>query len=62
MTPCSDGSLCCNNDPQCCQDGKGIFLDEGGERISARATAATTSYGAIENLAALHGPRVQQEA
>lgn len=44
VTPCSDGSLCCNNDPQCCQDGKGIFLDEGGERISARATAATTSY------------------
>ncbi|KAL2166041.1 hypothetical protein VTG60DRAFT_3406 [Thermothelomyces hinnuleus] len=44
VTICADGSLCCNNDPQCCQDGKGVFLDEAGNIASARATAATTSY------------------
>ncbi|KAK4032012.1 hypothetical protein C8A01DRAFT_20861 [Parachaetomium inaequale] len=49
VAPCSDGSLCCNNDPQCCQDGKGIFLDESGNRASAKATAATTSYPPVSD-------------
>ncbi|KAK0667901.1 hypothetical protein QBC41DRAFT_277892 [Cercophora samala] len=44
VVQCGDGSLCCNNDPQCCQDGKGTFLNEGGEIVSSRATAATTSF------------------
>ncbi|KAK4667773.1 uncharacterized protein QC764_704750 [Podospora pseudoanserina] len=44
VVQCRDGSLCCNNDPQCCQDGKGTFLDEGGEIVSTRATGATTSF------------------
>ncbi|KAK1756617.1 hypothetical protein QBC47DRAFT_270200, partial [Echria macrotheca] len=44
VTPCADGSLCCNNDPQCCADGRGIFLDENGNRASTKATAAITSY------------------
>ncbi|CAP68201.1 uncharacterized protein PODANS_7_4750 [Podospora anserina S mat+] len=42
-TAASNGP-CCNNDPQCCQDGKGTFLDEGGEIVSTRATGATTSF------------------
>ncbi|KAH6838609.1 hypothetical protein B0I37DRAFT_358357 [Chaetomium sp. MPI-CAGE-AT-0009] len=48
VTPCEDGSLCCNNDPQCCQNGDGIFLDESGNRASAKATAATTSYPPVK--------------
>ncbi|KAK0711835.1 hypothetical protein B0H67DRAFT_443239, partial [Lasiosphaeris hirsuta] len=44
VVPCNDGSLCCNKDPQCCQDGRGIFLDENGNVVKARVTAATTSY------------------
>ncbi|KAK0747301.1 hypothetical protein B0T21DRAFT_354052 [Apiosordaria backusii] len=44
VVECRDGSLCCNNDPQCCQDGKGTFLNERGEIASSRATAATTSF------------------
>ncbi|KAK3302740.1 uncharacterized protein B0T15DRAFT_313890 [Chaetomium strumarium] len=47
VVPCADGSLCCNNDPQCCQNGKGIFLDESGEVASAKATAATTTYPVV---------------
>ncbi|KAK4188572.1 hypothetical protein QBC35DRAFT_382313 [Podospora australis] len=44
VTECRDGSLCCNNDPQCCQDGRGVFLDESGNVAQRRATAATTSF------------------
>ncbi len=44
VTPCADGSLCCNNDPGCCSNGRGVFLDENGNKVNARATAATTSY------------------
>ncbi|EAQ91693.1 hypothetical protein CHGG_03628 [Chaetomium globosum CBS 148.51] len=49
VTPCNDGSLCCNDDPQCCQNGNGIFLDESGNRASAKATAATTSYPPVSD-------------
>ncbi|KAK4448899.1 hypothetical protein QBC34DRAFT_300053 [Podospora aff. communis PSN243] len=41
---CDDGSLCCDNLATCCENGLGIFLDESGRRVSARATAATTSF------------------
>ncbi|KAK3357909.1 hypothetical protein B0T25DRAFT_451277 [Lasiosphaeria hispida] len=44
VVPCNDGSLCCNQDPQCCQDRRGVFLDENGNVVKARVTAATTSY------------------
>ncbi|KAL2161809.1 hypothetical protein VTH06DRAFT_7593 [Thermothelomyces fergusii] len=44
---CADGSLCCDNNKQCCEEGKGIFLDESGNVVSTRATAATTSYPPI---------------
>ncbi|KAK4457122.1 hypothetical protein QBC42DRAFT_350718 [Cladorrhinum samala] len=44
VTMCSDGSLCCDNEKNCCAQGKGIFLDESGNRVFARATGATTSY------------------
>ena len=44
VTPCGDGSLCCSNDPQCCQNNRGVFLNENGNIIKTRATAATTSY------------------
>ncbi|KAK4180183.1 hypothetical protein QBC36DRAFT_320601 [Triangularia setosa] len=44
VVECADGSLCCNNDPQCCQDGRGTFLNERGEVVLSRATAATTSF------------------
>ncbi|EAQ91694.1 predicted protein [Chaetomium globosum CBS 148.51] len=41
---CEDGSLCCDDDPDCCKKGLGIFLDESGNRISTRGTAYTTRY------------------
>ncbi|KAK0622476.1 hypothetical protein B0T14DRAFT_563924 [Immersiella caudata] len=41
---CDDGSLCCDNLSTCCESGLGIFLDESGQRVSSRATAATTSF------------------
>ncbi|KAK5659509.1 hypothetical protein OQA88_711 [Cercophora sp. LCS_1] len=44
VTECEDGSLCCNNDPQCCQNKSGVFLDENGNKVSTRGTQATTSY------------------
>ncbi|KAL2019029.1 hypothetical protein VTK56DRAFT_10133 [Thermocarpiscus australiensis] len=49
VVSCADGSLCCDEDPQCCQDGRGVFLDESGNRASARATAATTSYPPVSD-------------
>lgn len=44
VSMCADGSLCCDDNKNCCTEGKGIFLDESGNRVAARATAATTSY------------------
>ncbi|KAK4202129.1 hypothetical protein QBC40DRAFT_277011 [Triangularia verruculosa] len=44
VVQCGDGSLCCNNNPQCCQDGKGTFLNEQGEIVSSRAIGPTTSF------------------
>ncbi|KAL2123540.1 hypothetical protein VTJ04DRAFT_3995 [Mycothermus thermophilus] len=41
---CEDGSFCCDNDPYCCERGLGIFLDESGNVVSARATGALTRY------------------
>ncbi|KAL1843516.1 hypothetical protein VTJ49DRAFT_1109 [Mycothermus thermophilus] len=41
---CSDGSLCCDDDPKCCDRGQGIFLDESGNRVSTRATGELTRY------------------
>ncbi|KAK0639708.1 hypothetical protein B0T16DRAFT_423593 [Cercophora newfieldiana] len=41
---CPDGSLCCKSDPACCENGLGVFLDESGNVVSSRGTAATTSY------------------
>lgn len=28
---CADGKHCCDNDPQCCEKGRGVFLDESGK-------------------------------
>ena len=44
MTSCADGSLCCSNDPQCCQNGRGVFLDEHGRQVSTKPTEPITSY------------------
>ncbi|KAL1843515.1 hypothetical protein VTJ49DRAFT_1108 [Mycothermus thermophilus] len=44
VTECADGSLCCSNEPWCCQDKKGVFLDQNGNIIATRATAPTTTY------------------
>ncbi|KAK4032011.1 hypothetical protein C8A01DRAFT_51092 [Parachaetomium inaequale] len=41
---CPDGSLCCDDDDKCCEKGLGIFLDESGNRVSTKATGATTAY------------------
>lgn len=44
MTVCSDGSLCCNNDEQCCSKGNGVFIDNDG-RLADSAPETTYSYG-----------------
>jgi hypothetical protein len=44
VVECANGSLCCNNDPQCCQDGQGTFLDENGKVVAARVAAPVTTY------------------
>ncbi|KAK3295185.1 uncharacterized protein B0H64DRAFT_416980 [Chaetomium fimeti] len=41
---CPDGSLCCDDDPDCCEKGLGIFLDESGNQVSTKATAYITRY------------------
>lgn len=42
---CGDGSLCCDNDPQCCDGGgNGVFLDNKGQ-IADSAPSTTFSYG-----------------
>lgn len=30
---CDDGSYCCNNEPSCCSDGDGVFLDAKGNIV-----------------------------
>ncbi|KAK3368333.1 hypothetical protein B0H63DRAFT_565046 [Podospora didyma] len=44
VTQCNDGTLCCNNDPDCCANGRGVYLDATGSVALTRGTAATTSY------------------
>ena len=44
---CADGTLCCDNNPQCCEAKLGVFLDENGNRVYAKATGAVTSYPPI---------------
>lgn len=44
VTLCGDGSLCCDNDPQCCGSGTGIFLDNQG-RVAKSAPTTTYSWG-----------------
>lgn len=41
---CADGSLCCDNDNQCCSKGDGRFLDNNG-KIADRAPSTTYSWG-----------------
>lgn len=59
VSQCSDGSWCCNNDPQCCGTGGGTFLDEFGNIASAPASTilsyppgVTTITTAASSLAA----------
>ncbi|KAI9898463.1 hypothetical protein N3K66_006823 [Trichothecium roseum] len=44
VTVCSDGSLCCNDDEQCCSKGNGVFIDNDG-RLADSAPETTYSYG-----------------
>ena len=48
VTVCDDGSLCCNNNPTCCGEGAGVFLDQDGNIASKLVTAAITSYPPID--------------
>lgn len=41
---CNDGSLCCEYDTQCCEGGRGVFLDNQGQ-FAERAPATTYSWG-----------------
>jgi hypothetical protein len=41
---CRDGSLCCDNDPRCCENGDGIFLDNKGF-ITDSAPSTTITWG-----------------
>ena len=41
---CADGSLCCNDDEQCCAKGNGVFIDNDG-RLADIAPETTYSYG-----------------
>ncbi len=45
---CADGRLCCDSNPQCCEAKLGVFLDENGNRVYAKATGAVTSYPPID--------------
>lgn len=42
-TQCDDGSWCCNNNAECCDQGAGVFLDATGGIATAEA-AYTISY------------------
>ncbi|KAK3396223.1 hypothetical protein B0T20DRAFT_358230 [Sordaria brevicollis] len=44
VTVCNDGSLCCENDPDCCEKGAGVFLDENGVIVSNAMVNFWTSY------------------
>ncbi|KAI5456491.1 hypothetical protein BGZ63DRAFT_367086 [Mariannaea sp. PMI_226] len=54
---CADGSLCCNDDAHCCDEGNGIFLDNDG-KIAESAPSTTYSYGPERTAATF---RVSQE-
>ncbi|ELQ33136.1 hypothetical protein OOU_Y34scaffold00997g2 [Pyricularia oryzae Y34] len=43
VTVCADGSLCCNNDPQCCSKGNGRWLDERGNLLSSPPSQSSAS-------------------
>lgn len=40
---CSDGSFCCDNDPACCAESRGIVLNGLGAVVSTHSGTATTS-------------------
>lgn len=43
VSQCGDGSWCCTNDPTCCSNGRGVFLDSDGNSALAEGTK-TVSY------------------
>ncbi|PNH44621.1 hypothetical protein VD0004_g3113 [Verticillium dahliae] len=43
VTICTDGSYCCNNDPQCCARGRGTFLDARGKVIDNPTASSSSS-------------------
>lgn len=42
MQICKDGSYCCNNEPTCCDEGKGVFLNEQGFIVSTAGSTTAT--------------------
>ncbi|KAL2145182.1 hypothetical protein VTI28DRAFT_7818 [Corynascus sepedonium] len=41
---CPDGSYCCDDDPECCEKGLGVFLNESGNTVATKATGPITRY------------------
>ncbi|KAK3369649.1 hypothetical protein B0T24DRAFT_708394 [Lasiosphaeria ovina] len=56
VTPCEDGSLCCSNEPQCCSNRKGVFLDEDGNIALSRATAPTVTFTPVAGTGGARAP------
>ncbi len=48
VTPCADGSFCCNNSPQCCSNGQGVFMDSLGHIVSSSVSGVITSYPPVD--------------
>jgi len=45
VTACNDGSLCCfEQDPDCCLEGRGVFLDASGRLVDQLDTNPVISY------------------
>ncbi|KAM0279203.1 hypothetical protein ACHAQH_004748 [Verticillium albo-atrum] len=52
VTICEDGSFCCNNDAQCCERGRGTFLDERGNIIDGPESSSSSRSSAPTSAAA----------
>ncbi|RFU32878.1 hypothetical protein B7463_g3474, partial [Scytalidium lignicola] len=43
VTLCPDGKYCCNDQPNCCESGSGVFLDGVGDIVSSRPSSTPST-------------------
>ncbi|TLD11785.1 hypothetical protein PspLS_11659 [Pyricularia sp. CBS 133598] len=55
VTVCADGSLCCNNDPQCCSKGNGRWLGGRGNLLSSPPSLSSAS-SVVSTTSSASGP------